>query len=79
REHLQVFKDPLEASFREHWSINQHAQAIWISAAHLNALCRRLCNHSALQIITQRLLLEAKRNLIYTTLTINQVSDSLGI
>ncbi|KPY80459.1 helix-turn-helix domain-containing protein [Pseudomonas syringae pv. tagetis] len=78
REHLQVFMHQLEASFREHWSINQHAQAMGISAAHLNALCRRLCNQSALQIISQRLLLEAKRNLIYTTLTINQVSDSLG-
>ncbi|EKG37248.1 helix-turn-helix domain-containing protein [Pseudomonas syringae] len=78
REHLQVFMHQLEASFREHWSIDQHAQAMGISAAHLNALCRRLCNQSALQIISERLLLEAKRNLIYTTLTINQVSDSLG-
>ncbi|KPB56030.1 Transcriptional regulator PobR [Pseudomonas coronafaciens pv. garcae] len=78
REHLQAFMHQLEASFREHWSIDQHAQAMGLSAAHLNALCRRLCNQSALQIISQRLLLEAKRNLIYTTMTINQVSDSLG-
>lgn len=78
REHLQVFMHQLETCFREHWSIEQHAQAMGISAAHLNALCRRLCDQSALQIISQRLLLEAKRNLIYTTLTINQVSDSLG-
>ncbi|KPC33243.1 Transcriptional regulator PobR [Pseudomonas syringae pv. cilantro] len=78
REHLQAFMHQLETSFREHWSIEQHAQAIGISAAHLNALCRRLCNQSALQIISQRLVLEARRNLIYTTLTINQVSDSLG-
>ncbi|KPZ19276.1 Transcriptional regulator PobR [Pseudomonas amygdali pv. ulmi] len=78
REHLQVFMHQLEASFREHWSIHQHAQAMGISAAHLNSLCRRLCNQSALQIISQRLLLEARRNLIYTTMTINQVSDSLG-
>ncbi len=68
----------LEASFREHWSIEQHAQRMGLSAAHLNALCRRLCSQSALQIINQRLLLEAKRNLVYTTMTVNQVSDSLG-
>ncbi|KAA8713450.1 helix-turn-helix domain-containing protein [Pseudomonas cannabina] len=78
REHLQAFMQQLETSFREHWSIEQHAQAIGISAAHLNALCRRLCNQSALQVISQRLVLEARRNLIYTTMTINQVSDSLG-
>ncbi|MEE4682370.1 helix-turn-helix domain-containing protein [Pseudomonas alliivorans] len=78
REHLQVFMHQLESSFREHWSIEQHAQRMGLSAAHLNALCRRLCDQSALQIINQRLLLEAKRNLVYTTMTVNQVSDSLG-
>jgi AraC family transcriptional activator of pobA len=31
-----------------------------------------------LQLINQRLLLEAKRNLVYTTLTVYQVADSLG-
>ena len=29
-------------------------------------------------MIHQRLLLEAKRNLVYTAMTIQQVSDSLG-
>ncbi|MBX8483902.1 helix-turn-helix domain-containing protein [Pseudomonas cichorii] len=78
REHLQAFMHQLESSFREHWSIDRHAQEMGISAAHLNALCRRLCDQSALQIINQRLLLEARRSLVYTTMTINQVSDSLG-
>lgn len=78
REHLQAFMHQLESSFREHWSIERHAQQMGISAAHLNALCRRLCDQSALQIINQRLLLEARRSLVYTTMTVNQVSDSLG-
>ncbi|MFJ4145648.1 helix-turn-helix domain-containing protein [Pseudomonas sp. NPDC089734] len=78
REHLHVFMHQLESSFREHWPIDRHAQTMGISAAHLNALCRRLCGQSALQIINQRLLLEARRNLVYTTMTIHQVSDSLG-
>ncbi|MNE89947.1 Transcriptional activator NphR [compost metagenome] len=37
-----------------------------------------MAGQSALQIIHQRLLLEAKRNLIYTNMTVSQVSDSLG-
>jgi AraC family transcriptional activator of pobA len=78
REHLQAFLHQLETSFHQHWSIEQHARQLGISAAHLNALCRRLSDQSALQIINQRLLLEAKRNLIYTAMTVNQVSDSLG-
>lgn len=78
REHLQEFIRLLELQFREHLPIERYAASLGISAAHLNALCRRLGGQSALQMINQRLLLEAKRCLVYTTMTINQVSDSLG-
>ncbi|AOE85424.1 helix-turn-helix domain-containing protein [Pseudomonas sp. TCU-HL1] len=78
RLHLHAFTQQLEQHFREHLPIEQYAQRLGISAAHLNALCRRLAGQSALQMINQRLLLEAKRCLVYTAMTINQVSDSLG-
>ncbi|MEK1907304.1 MAG: helix-turn-helix domain-containing protein [Pseudomonas sp.] len=78
REHLQRFTRLLEARFREHRPIEHYAAELGISAAHLNALCRRLAGQSALQLINQRLLLEAKRCLVYTAMTVNQVSDSLG-
>jgi AraC family transcriptional activator of pobA len=78
RLHLQEFTRLLEKHFREHLPIEHYAQRLGISAAHLNALCRRLAGQSALQMINQRLLLEAKRCLVYTAMTIIQVSDSLG-
>lgn len=78
RDYLQVFTRTLERRFREHLPIEHYATAIGISTAHLNSLCRRLCGQSALQMINQRLLLEAKRDLVYTSMTINQVSDKLG-
>ena len=77
-EHLQSFVSMLEHRYREHWPISRYASALGISANHLNSLCRRLGGQSALQMINERLLLEAKRCLIYTEMTINQVSDSLG-
>ncbi|WP_371228213.1 helix-turn-helix domain-containing protein [Pseudomonas sp. QE6] len=77
-EHVQAFARLLERDFREHRPIEHYAARLGISAAHLNALCRRLAGQSALQMIHQRLLLEAKRHLVYTTLTVQQVSDSLG-
>jgi AraC family transcriptional activator of pobA len=78
REHLQAFTRLVSAHFRQHWSIDHYAQQLNISAAWLNSLCRRLTDQSALQIINQRLLLEARRDLVYTTLTVNQISDRLG-
>lgn len=78
RVHLQRFTRLLEEHYREHWPIERYAADLGLSAAHLNALCRSLAGLSALQVINQRVLLEAKRNLVYTTMTINQVADSLG-
>jgi len=78
REHVEAFTRLLEEHFREHWPIERYATALGISAAHLNALCRRLAGQSALQMVNQRLLLEAKRCLVYTMMSVNQVSDSLG-
>lgn len=78
REYVQEFTRTLESRFREHLPIEHYAATLGISTAHLNALCRRLSGHSALQMINQRLLLEAKRDLVYTTMTIGQVSDTLG-
>ena len=75
---MQAFVHLLETHFREHLPIEHYASRLGISAAHLNALCRRLAGQSALQLINQRLLLEAKRCLVYTTMTVSQVSDSLG-
>lgn len=78
REHVEAFVSLLETRFREHWTIERYAHELGISAAHLNALCRRLAGQSALQMVNQRVALEAKRCLVYTVMTVNQVSDSLG-
>ncbi|MDD0974433.1 helix-turn-helix domain-containing protein [Pseudomonas fontis] len=78
REQLQRFNQLVERGFRQQPSVEQLAHQVGVSVATLNTLCRELAGQSALQIIHQRLLLEAKRDLIYTSLTINQLADSLG-
>jgi AraC family transcriptional activator of pobA len=77
-EHLASFQALIEAQYRQQPSIEQFAAQLGMSSAHLNALCRRLADRSALQLLHERLLLEAKRQLTYTNMTISQVADSLG-
>lgn len=77
-EHLTRFTQVVERGYREHRPLDFYADHLGVTAAHLNTLCRRLSGRSALQIIHERLLLEAKRNLVYTTMNISQISDSLG-
>lgn len=78
RQLLGRFIKLVEQHYREHLTVESFAHRLRLSSVHLNNLCRQLAGQSALQIIHQRLLLEARRNLIYTNMTIAQVSDSLG-
>lgn len=77
-EYMARFTLLLEAHFREHWPVDEYARRLDISTVHLNGICRRLHGNSALGVVHQRLLLEAHRNLIYTSLTVNQISELLG-
>lgn len=68
----------VEAHYREHLSVEAFATKLGISSLQLNALCRQLTGQTALQVIHQRLMLEARRSLIYTRMSISQLSDYLG-
>jgi AraC family transcriptional activator of pobA len=77
-EHFAHFCRLIEDEYTKHHTVTHYAGQIGLSAAHLNVLCRRAAGRSALELIHQRLLLEAKRNLVYTSMTVNVVSYALG-
>nr|WP_297457912.1 helix-turn-helix domain-containing protein [uncultured Halomonas sp.] len=76
--HLQRFQTLIDAHYAEQPTIEALASQLGMTSAHLNTLCRRLAGRSALQLLHERLLLEAKRQLTYTNMTISQVADTLG-
>lgn len=75
---LRQFARLVESHYREHLSLAEYAQRLGVSTTHLNCLCREFHGASVLSVLHQRLLLEAKRSLQYTSMTITQVSDYLG-
>ncbi|MDC7697128.1 MULTISPECIES: helix-turn-helix domain-containing protein [Vogesella] len=75
---LVKFSALVEQHYAAHWPVSRYARQLGVTSAYLNSVCRRLTGHSALQIVHQRQLLEAKRNLIYTVLTVSQIADVLG-
>lgn len=77
-QHFRAFSELIENHYTEQWSVSRYADQLGITAAHLNALCRRIVGQSALQLIHQRVILAAKRNLVYTSMTISVVSYTLG-
>lgn len=75
---LRHFSRLIESHYREHLSLAEYAQKLGVSTTHLNCLCREFHGTSALGVLHQRLLLEAKRSLQYTGMTVTQISDYLG-
>jgi AraC family transcriptional activator of pobA len=76
--HFGRFCQMIDAEYRSQHAVSWYADRIGISPAHLNALCRQSARQSALELIHERLLLEARRSLAYSTRTISAVSYALG-
>jgi AraC family transcriptional regulator, transcriptional activator of pobA len=76
--HFNRFCALVERDYGKHCHVDDYAHEIGITAAHLNMLCRQASGKSALELIHDRLLLEAKRNLVYTSMTISEVSYAIG-
>jgi AraC family transcriptional activator of pobA len=76
--HFGAFCQLVEERYGGHHSVAYYAEKLGITAAHLNVLCRRAAGKSALELIHERMLLEAKRNLVYTSMTVSVVSYTLG-
>ena len=72
------FQQLVEQYYREHRPLDFYAGKLNISTPHLNSICRQIADVTALQVIHERVLLEAKRNLFYTALTVREISDGLG-
>ena len=78
QEYFKGFIRLVEAHYREHVKVEDLAHKLGISVSHLNGTCRDLAGQPALQIMHERQLLEAKRMLTYTGMTIYEISDTLG-
>ena len=68
----------VEARFREQPTLAALAAEVGITPTQLNRVCHQVLGHSALGVLHGRLLLEAQRDLAYTTLSIKQIGLSLG-
>jgi AraC family transcriptional activator of pobA len=76
--HLARYRALVEASFRSQPSLAALAQQLGITPTQLNRVCRQLTGRSALALLHARMMLEAQRDLAYTTLSVKQIALGLG-
>jgi len=75
---LFVFQELIEENFLTLKTPKQYAEKMNVTANYLNALCKKKSGKSAGELIRQRVLLEAKRLLAHTKLTVSEISFKLG-
>jgi AraC family transcriptional activator of pobA len=78
RLHAQAFRQLVARRFRQTRRIGDYADEIGISQTHLNRICRDVLGASALAVIERRIALEARRQLLFSSLSIKQIGTELG-
>ncbi len=72
------FRELVEAHFREHWPVSSYAAALAVTERSLRRLTLKFANQSPIQIVHRRLVLEAQRNLLYTSMPVAEIGYALG-
>jgi len=75
---VQRFQLLIEDHFRERWHVADYAKALSVSPTHLSRLTRAATGASASRLIEARIVLEARRQLAYTNLSVSTISYAVG-
>jgi AraC family transcriptional activator of pobA len=78
RLHANAYRALVDQKFRETRRLADYAGALAISQTHLNRICRQELGVSALTVIERRIALEARRQLLFSSLSIKQIGAGLG-
>jgi AraC family transcriptional regulator, transcriptional activator of pobA len=77
-EHALRFRELVDHDFRSQQSIEVYAGKLGLTSPHLNRICREHLSDSALGVIHQRIILEAKRYLTFTGLSAKEIALALA-
>lgn len=72
------FNELIEAHYLEHWPLGRYAGQIGVTEARLNDVCRRIADLPSKHLVYERLMQEAKRLLLFTGSSANEICYQLG-
>lgn len=68
----------IDTHFRSHLPVDFYAAELGLSATHLNRLVRSVTGRPLTRLLADRLIAEAKRDLVFTNLAVQQIAARLG-
>lgn len=72
------FETLIDEHYREHWAVARYAAALKVTPTHLSRLTREAFGCPASHLIRDRLVREARRQLVYTNMPVSTVAYALG-
>jgi AraC family transcriptional activator of pobA len=72
------FRELIESDFRKNKSLGDYATALNVSESRLRNACLNVTGQSPMQMVNARILLEAKRELFYTSVSVSEIAYALG-
>ncbi len=72
------FTTLMETEFRKGVGVGEMAAALGVTPTHLTRCCRAACGRSAIDLLQDRRIFEARRLLAETSLPVGRVGESLG-
>ncbi|WKN23939.1 helix-turn-helix domain-containing protein [Azotobacter vinelandii] len=75
---IRQFREQVEIHFRSHRPVSDYADLLGMTLATLGRLCQERLGMSPLAAINARLLLEARRELAYSSRSIKEIAHDLG-
>jgi AraC-like DNA-binding protein len=75
---FKTFRQNIEEFYKKEKGLDFYAVNIGITVHRLNEICKLVSGKTAGEIVRERLLLESKRLLIHSDMSIQQISDELG-
>lgn len=76
--HFRKFKKLLKEHIPEERNVKFYAEAMSISSVHLNRICQAVINQSALKLIHERILFEARKFLSGSSYSVAEIAYLLG-
>ncbi len=72
------FTDVMEQEFRTGAGVGEMAEKLGVTPTHLTRCCRQTCGRSAIDLLQDRRIFEARKLLLETKLPVNRIGESLG-
>jgi len=75
---VRRFRQEVEAHHHEWLTLDHYSKALGVTANHLNDAVRRETGQAAGELLRQRRLLDAKRQLLHSTMSVSEIGYGLG-